>query len=74
MSQHLRGMPLPFTRLEEIVDGASRTVFVGGRAVALWRIGQDLYAADDVCSHIVASIAARRRWIHHYPPPARGSV
>ena len=38
-------------RLDELVDGAARRFDVGGRAVAVVRIGAAVYAIGDRCSH-----------------------
>lgn len=37
--------------LAELVDGEARRFDVGGRAVAVVRIGDDVYAIGDRCSH-----------------------
>jgi 3-phenylpropionate/trans-cinnamate dioxygenase ferredoxin subunit len=38
-------------RLEELAEGKAHRVEIGDRAVALVRIGDDVYALGDVCSH-----------------------
>ena len=38
-------------RLDELVDGAARRFEVDGRAVAVVRIGDGVYAIGDRCSH-----------------------
>lgn len=37
--------------LADLPEGTARRVEIGGRAVALVRIGDDVYALGDVCSH-----------------------
>ncbi len=44
-------------RLEELASGSARRVEVGGRAVALVRIGDDVYAIGDTCSHAEVSLS-----------------
>ena len=41
----------------ELVDGAALRVVVDGRPVALVRIGERVYAIDDVCSHAEVSLS-----------------
>ena len=43
--------------LDEIEPGTARKVVVDGQAVALVRIGDDVYAIDDVCSHANVSLS-----------------
>jgi 3-phenylpropionate/trans-cinnamate dioxygenase ferredoxin subunit len=38
-------------RLADLAPGTATRVEVGGRAIALVRIGDDVYALGDVCSH-----------------------
>ncbi len=35
----------------EVADGAAHRVVLGGRPVAVVRVGADLYAIGDICSH-----------------------
>ena len=37
--------------LEDLAPGTARKVEVGGRMVALVRIGDDVYAIGDICTH-----------------------
>jgi 3-phenylpropionate/trans-cinnamate dioxygenase ferredoxin subunit len=37
--------------LDDLAPGATRRVEVGSRAIAIVRIGDDVYAIGDVCSH-----------------------
>ncbi len=38
-------------RLDEIPDGGMKQVLVAGEPVGLYRVGTDLYAIHDVCTH-----------------------
>lgn len=44
-------------RLDELAPGSARKVVVGARAVALVRIGDDVYAIGDTCSHAEVSLS-----------------
>ena len=41
----------------ELADGTPRRVEVDGRAVALVRIGEEVHAIDDICSHAEVSLS-----------------
>jgi len=43
--------------LEDLAPGTARKVEVGGRMVALVRIGDDVYAIGDTCSHANVSLS-----------------
>jgi nitrite reductase (NADH) small subunit/3-phenylpropionate/trans-cinnamate dioxygenase ferredoxin subunit len=43
-------------RVGEIPDGQGRTFRAGGRAVAVFRVGDDYFALDDRCPHMGASL------------------
>ena len=43
--------------LDDLAPGATRRVEVGSRAIAVVRIGDDVYAIGDVCSHQDISLA-----------------
>lgn len=43
--------------LDEFADGAARRVAVGSERVAVVRLGDDLYAIADTCSHANVSLA-----------------
>ncbi len=49
-------------RLDELSDGAARKVDVDGRPVAVVRIGDDVYAIGDVCSHAEVSLSEGEVW------------
>ena len=44
-------------RWSELADGTPRRVEVNGRAVALVRIGEQVHAIDDICSHAEVSLS-----------------
>jgi 3-phenylpropionate/trans-cinnamate dioxygenase ferredoxin subunit len=48
--------------LEDIEPGTAKKVEVDGRAVALVRIGDDVYAIGDVCSHAEVSLSDGEVW------------
>jgi nitrite reductase/ring-hydroxylating ferredoxin subunit len=41
----------PVARLDDLGDGDMVQVSVGGELVGLYRVGDDVYALGDVCSH-----------------------
>ena len=43
--------------LDDIADGTARRFDVDGRAVAVIRIGDDVYAIGDTCSHADVSLS-----------------
>jgi 3-phenylpropionate/trans-cinnamate dioxygenase ferredoxin subunit len=45
------------TALDELPDGRGVRVDVAGRRIALFRLGDDVYAIGDRCSHAEASLA-----------------
>ena len=48
--------------LDELASGAARRVDVAGVAVAVVRIGDDVYAIGDVCSHADVSLSTGEVW------------
>lgn len=48
--------------LEELPAGTARKVDVGGIAVAVVRIDDDVYAIGDVCSHADVSLSGGEVW------------
>jgi len=48
--------------LAELVDGAASKVDVGGVPVCVVRIGDDVYAIGDVCSHAQVSLSEGEVW------------
>ena len=49
----------PFDELE---DGTARKFVVGGVAVAVIRIGEGVYAINDICSHANVSLSGGDVW------------
>jgi len=43
--------------LAELPEGAGHRVKVAGRHLALFRVGDEVFALDDACSHDVASLS-----------------
>ena len=43
--------------LDELADGEGTRVVVGGRAISLVRLGDDVYAIGDTCSHADVSLS-----------------
>jgi 3-phenylpropionate/trans-cinnamate dioxygenase ferredoxin subunit len=48
--------------LDELAPGTVRRVVVGGVAVAVVRIDDDVYAISDVCSHANVSLSEGEVW------------
>lgn len=46
----------------DLADGSVQRVEVGSVAVAVVRIGHDVYAVDDVCSHAEVSLSGGEVW------------
>ena len=49
-------------RLDELADGTATRVMVDGRPVCVVRIGDDVYAIGDVCSHANVSLSEGEVW------------
>ena len=47
----------PVASLSDIADPGSLVVFVGGHAIALFRVGGRVYALDNVCLHVGGPLA-----------------
>lgn len=45
-------------KVSEVADGLGKTVFVGDKAIALFRINGTYHAIDDTCPHMGASLGA----------------
>lgn len=48
--------------LDEFAPGGARRIEVGGRLVAVVRIGDDVYAIGDTCSHADVSLSDGLVW------------
>jgi len=44
-------------RADEVVEGEGKTVVVGNKLVALFRVNGDIFAIDDCCPHMGASLS-----------------
>ena len=51
---------------DEIADGAVRKVDLNGAAIAVVRIGDDVYAISDVCSHANVSLSDGEVWCDEF--------
>jgi len=45
-------------RLGELSDGLGRTVWVNDKPIALFRVSGEIYAIDDTCPHMGASLGS----------------
>lgn len=52
----------PLFPFDELDDGAARRVDIDGTSVAVVRIGDDVYAIGDVCSHADVSLSDGEVW------------
>lgn len=55
-------MATPVFALAEIEPGTARRVVVAGHSVSVVRIGDDVYAIGDVCSHADVSLSDGEVW------------
>jgi 3-phenylpropionate/trans-cinnamate dioxygenase ferredoxin subunit len=60
-------------RVEDIPQGAGMRVDVGEDRIALFRIGEDVYAIGDRCSHAEASLAEGEIFDEAVECPRHGS-
>ena len=44
-------------RVGDLAEGEGKTVSVGGKLVALFRVGEQVHAIDDLCPHMGASLS-----------------
>ena len=61
------------TALEELPDGRGVRVDVGEHRVAVFRVGADVYAIGDRCSHAEASLSEGEVWDLAVECPRHGS-
>jgi nitrite reductase (NADH) small subunit/3-phenylpropionate/trans-cinnamate dioxygenase ferredoxin subunit len=47
----------PVCRVDEVPDGEGRTMEVGDKLVALFRVNGEFFAIDDFCPHMGASLS-----------------
>lgn len=53
---------VPVCALADLAPGTAARFDVGGRAVAVVRIGDDVYAIGDTCSHAEVSLSVGEVW------------
>jgi nitrite reductase (NADH) small subunit/3-phenylpropionate/trans-cinnamate dioxygenase ferredoxin subunit len=44
-------------KVEDVPQGEGKVIALGRRIIALFRVGEQFYALDDVCPHMGASLA-----------------
>src|SRR4051812_19460147 len=44
-------------KVQEVPDGEGKTVAVGKKLIAVFRVGNEVFAIDDVCPHMGASLS-----------------
>ncbi len=49
-------------RLDDLADGTATKFDIDGRAVAVVRVGDDVYAIDDICTHANVSLTQGEVW------------
>ena len=49
-------------RFDELGDGQARRIVVDGRPIAVVRIGNEVHAIDDTCSHANVSLSDGEVW------------
>jgi 3-phenylpropionate/trans-cinnamate dioxygenase ferredoxin subunit len=54
-------------------DGLGTRIEVAGHRIALFKVGDDLYAIGDRCSHAEASLSEGEIWDHGVECPRHGS-
>lgn len=59
--------------LSDLPDGRGVRVDVGEHRIAVFRIGQDVYAIGDRCTHAEASLAEGELFDHEVECPRHGS-
>jgi 3-phenylpropionate/trans-cinnamate dioxygenase ferredoxin subunit len=65
-------MPIPLIELAALPEGRGRRVCKDGHDLALFRIGDEVYAIDDGCPHAGASLGNARRDGTRITCPAHG--
>lgn len=66
-------MRVEIAQLQELPRGRGVRVTVGERRIAMFRIGDDVYAIGDRCSHAEASLAEGEVWDMTVECPRHGS-
>lgn len=55
-------MNVDVAAFDELTDGSARRVEIDGAPVAVVRIGAEVFAVDDICSHANVSLSAGEVW------------
>lgn len=66
-------MKLEITTLEKLPQGSGVRVKVGDHRIAMFRVGDEVFAIGDVCSHAEASLAEGEVWDGSVECPRHGS-
>lgn len=66
-------MKVEITQLDSLPRGRGVRVTIGDRAIAMFRIEDDVYAVGDRCSHAEASLAEGELWDTSVECPRHGS-
>lgn len=66
-------MKVQVTELEKLPRGRGVRVTIGDTRIAMFRIGEDVYAIGDRCSHAEASLAEGELWDTSVECPRHGS-
>lgn len=66
-------MKVQVTELEKLPRGRGVRVTIGDTRIAMFRIGDDVYAIGDRCSHAEASLAEGELWDTSVECPRHGS-
>ena len=64
----------PSAAFDELADGTARKFVVDGVAVAVVRIGDDVYAIGDICSHADVSLSRGRGVVRRTRDSSAGST
>ena len=59
--------------LDDLPDGRGVRVELGGLEIAVFRVGEDVYALGDQCSHAKASLSEGEIWDGEIECPRHGS-
>jgi 3-phenylpropionate/trans-cinnamate dioxygenase ferredoxin component len=60
-------------RLDDLADGAMRSVDIDGEMLILVRRGDAVYCLDDVCTHDGGSLSDGEYWDHQVKCPRHGA-
>ena len=66
-------MKVEVTELQKLPRGRGVRVTIGDHRIAMFRIGDDVYAIGDRCSHAEASLAEGELWDTSVECPRHGS-